>query len=360
MGKRIEVSTQTVEQLVNLYKEEEKSLKELSALHKLSITKIRNILIENGVKLRKTGTHNYFTTDGRKVKDVHKEVIKAYKSGRSLRKVAAEYGVSYQTISNILDQHKVTRRSKGSYGKLSEKDKQKICKKYDTTNIRELADTFEVSVATILKVLKASDVEVTHGRKYKLDQEAFDDLDKTNAYWLGFLYARGNIKSQNHFDIYFHDDMAPIVKRFRSFLQSNQPFLTVRLRSKTNGKEYILNRLAISSTKLVSKLCDLGVNKVSDISYPKQITKNKLDKEFITGYFDGCGTIHNNRPDPFIQLRSNVAFLGAVNKIIAKNTGKLTHEIIKSDFNSTYGKLRYTGKDSVTKVKKFLGQGNKR
>jgi transposase len=360
MGKRIEVSTQTIEQLVYQYKEEEKPLKELSALHALSITKIRNILIENKVKLRKTGTHNYFTTDGRKVKDVHKEVIKAYKAGKSLRKVALDFGVSYQTISNILDEHKIDRRSKGSYGKLTEKDKQKICKKYDTTNIRSLAESFDVSVATVLKVLKASNIEVTHGRKYKLNQEAFDELNETNAYWLGFLYARGNIKSQNHFDIYFHDNMAPIVNRFRTFLQSNQPFLIVNLRSRTSEKEYVLNRLAISSTKLVSKLCELGVNKVSDISYPKQITNDKLDKEFIAGYFDGCGTICNNRPDPYIQLRSNIAFLGTINKIIAKNTGKLKHEIIKSDFNSTYGKLRYTGKDSVTKVKKFLGRENKR
>jgi len=359
MGKHITISPQTIEQLQVLYKDQEKSLKELAALHKLSITKVRNLLIENGTKLRKTGTHNYITPEGKKVKDMHKEILQEYKSGKSLRKVASLFNVSYQTISNILTEHKIPRRSKGNYGKLSDKQKKVICKLYDTTNIRELATEYDVSIATILKVLKASGIEITHGRKYKLNQEIFDELTPKSAYWLGFLYARGNIKSQNHFDIYFHDNMKPIIERFRKFLQSNQPFLTVNLKNKTNNKEYTLNRLAISSTKLVTRLTQLGVDKVSHISYPRYISKQNLDKEFITGYFDGCGLLNNNQPIPYLQLRSNVKFLSTINNIIKKSTkGKLKYEIIDSEFNPIYGKLRYTGKEDVQKVKNFISVGS--
>ena len=358
MEKRMQVSNRTTAQLKTEYLKQEKSLKELAALHCLSITKIRSLLLKEKVKLRKTGTHNYFTSEGRKVSDLHSGIIKSYKTGKSLRKVAAEFGVSYQTVSNILVTHNESRRGKGSYGKLTEQQKTTICEQYDTTNIRKLANTFDVSVATILKTLKASGVEVTHGRKYKLNQKAFDNLDTASAYWLGFLFARGNIKSQNHFDVYFHDNMKEIVKKFRSFIQSTQPFLAVNLKSKNNNKEYTLNRLAISSTKLVTRLSQLGVDKVSHIKYPKFITKQGLDKDFITGYFEGCGQLKNNQPEPYIQLRSNMEFLAAINKVITKNTeGRLKYEIVSSEFNPIYGRLRYTGKDNVSKVKMFIGIG---
>jgi len=360
MGKHIEVTPQTVKQLQLLYVKQENSLKELSVLHRLSITKIRNLLLENGIKLRKTGTHNYITTNGQKVKDLHSEIIKEYKTGKSLRRVAATHGVSYQTISNVLAEHKVLRRGKGSYGKLTDKQKKRICKLYDTTNIKELANENSVSVATILKILKSSGIAVTHGRKYKLNQEVFDELNPQNAYWLGFLFARGNIKSQNHFDIYFHDSMKDTVEKFRKFLMSNQPFLTVCLKNSTNNKKYTLNRLAVSSTKLVNKLTALGVDKVSQIEYPKYVSKQNLDREFITGYFDGCGLLKNNQPVPYLQLRSNVKFLNTINKVITKNTpGKLQCDIINSSFNPIYGLLRYTGKESVYKVKKFITLGSK-
>ena len=55
MGKRVEVSAQTIEQLKTGYKDREMSLKELSEEHGLSITKIRNLLIKNKVTVPQTG-----------------------------------------------------------------------------------------------------------------------------------------------------------------------------------------------------------------------------------------------------------------------------------------------------------------
>jgi len=146
-------------------------------------------------------------------------------------------------------------------------------------------------------------------RKYKVNENFFDELNEKSVYWLGFLYADGYVRLK--------DGKSGEVKLKLCETDKNhiQKFLNDISSDKTincgvDGKSKFCS-VSVYSNKMVNSLINLGCvnNKTQKIRLPK--IKMELMNHFIRGYFDGDGSISKvkNRPNSFcVSICSNINF----------------------------------------------------
>lgn len=126
---------------------------------------------------------------------------------------------------------------------------------------------------------------------YHCNYEYFKDIDtEEKAYWLGFIYADGNVnKAQNTLRINLQvNDSNHLVKLNKS-IGGN---FSVRIYDEVHkDKSYPMSQILIYSTSMVKDLMSYGVfpNKTDKIIFP-DLPEN-LIRHFIRGYFDGDGSI---------------------------------------------------------------------
>lgn len=126
---------------------------------------------------------------------------------------------------------------------------------------------------------------------YHCNYEYFKDIDtEEKAYWLGFIYADGNVnKAQNTLRINLQvNDSNHLVKLNKS-IGGN---FNVRIYDEVHkDKSYPMSQILIYSTSMVKDLMSYGVfpNKTDKIIFP-DLPEN-LIRHFIRGYFDGDGSI---------------------------------------------------------------------
>lgn len=169
-------------------------------------------------------------------------------------------------------------------------------------SICKLAEEYHLSKTIIANRLRQSgyDVENEH-IKVKFNEHIFDIIDsEEKAYWLGFIYADGNINTHKSSKMSYtliialkSTDFKHLEKfcDFINYSKSNIKFINKKL----NEKQYQQCRLEVHSKHLWESLNNLGVvpNKSLIIQFPKEsIFSNKsLIRHFIRGYFDGDGCI---------------------------------------------------------------------
>lgn len=128
----------------------------LSVNHKLGLSKVRQVLVDAGVEIRKKGSSRF---DANRAE----EMSKLYEEGQTLQQIGARYSLSRERVRQILRSagiESLGRREKtGSDAALSAKER-KIAKAYD--NGRKPADImkeFGVSYVLFRSILKRAGVE---------------------------------------------------------------------------------------------------------------------------------------------------------------------------------------------------------
>ena len=166
-------------------------------------------------------------------------------------------------------------------------------KKISRKDLANLIGITEYSLIEYLKYKKLS----TSPRIYFLSSikhDIFDVIDtEEKAYLLGFYIADGCITGNRLCFTLSNDDIKHL-KKIRDLISPNSKlnFQPSRI-SKQNIKSNALCKLAISSSKIVNRLNELG------LGYKKTYLKksiintvpNNLMWHFIRGYFDGDGCI---------------------------------------------------------------------
>ena len=144
-------------------------------------------------------------------------------------------------------------------------------------------------------------------------------------YWLGFMYADGNIsKEGNRIEMRLSINDINHLEKFRKFLQ-----LTTEIRTgEINGIKFC--HLSVRNKHLWNKLNSLGCvpNKSLILNFPKiqLFTKKEYILHFIRGYIDGDGCLSLTKDNDKIRTRISIigteSFLTSVNKIFG-NKGYL-------------------------------------
>lgn len=168
-------------------------------------------------------------------------------------------------------------------GKLTDAEKIEVVRLYaDGWPCRQIADEYEVTDESIRCLLKRRDIK-RRTRKYTAN-EAFFDVIKTEsqAYWLGFLYADGNV-SKRTVAIALNQRDKKHLQQFQHDVSSNAP-----LEYRASNKSW---KARVHSDHMVQSLKQIGcVEKKSKVIQVPDID-GPLQHHFFRGHFDGDGWI---------------------------------------------------------------------
>lgn len=157
---------------------------------------------------------------------------------------------------------------------------------YCDHNLRvvDIANKFNCSKNVIRQNIN-TETKKAHYSKYKIDNTYFERIDTNDkAYFLGLLYADGNMNGYTTFRIALHKNDTYILEIFKKYLKS-----THKLIPHDNA-----SLLQIANKKMYNDLIKLGLipNKSLVLKFPDQnILPVNLRSHFIRGYFDGDGCI---------------------------------------------------------------------
>lgn len=229
----------------------------------------------------------------------------------------------------------------------------------DQRSLTKLGEKYGIKRQTLSKHLKNRGYEViNYQNKIRCDENVFDKIDNEEAsYWLGFLYADGNISSTgNRLEVRLSIKDIGHLEKFRSFLK-----LSTEIRTGVcNGNGFC--HLAIRNKHLWNTLNNLGCSprKSLILKFPKlnifKGNKKELIKHFIRGYVDGDGCLclykqTNGSIRTELNLVGTLDFVTYINKLF-KNIGYIRNKSCKNWENKSYS-LSFSNVPS-RKIARFL------
>ena len=168
--------------------------------------------------------------------------------------------------------------------------------------------------------------------KYNFNENYFSNIDsEEKAYWLGFLFADGNIY-KNQMTLKLKQTEISHLEKFKLALNSDH---TIH-----NGKNYISNKskyknvgyysaLLISNMQFTKDLISLGCvpNKSLIVEFPS--ISYDLSRHFIRGVFDGDGCIsfikNNSKYKRFNIISGSEKFINSIKFILEKEINASIH-----------------------------------
>ena len=178
-------------------------------------------------------------------------------------------------------------------------DKIKIVDLYkdENMNYKQISRKYGVDRETIKRLIESSGISIRNprhsNRKYLINDTYFKNIDtEEKAYWLGMLYADGNVKSmtdknsQKLIKLTQHSKDRYILEEFKRCLGSTHPIV--------DSKRSECSDFYFCNVEIYEDLLKLGcIPKKSLILVPPNIDQvpTIFIRHFIRGFFDGDGSI---------------------------------------------------------------------
>ena len=183
-------------------------------------------------------------------------------------------------------------------------------------NIKEIASILNIDRHIIGKYIRFKGYVYSKYNKCSINSNIFNIIDtEEKAYWLGFLYADGNISiKENRIELSLSEKDKEHLEKFKTFLSYKG---NIYFKQKT--KSY---RILFRDSQIHKDLIKLGCipRKSLILKFPikKQVPK-KLIFHFIRGYFDGDGYIRDSKSAIEITLLGTKEFLRSILDILKIN-----------------------------------------
>lgn len=195
----------------------------------------------------------------------------------------------------------------------------------------------------------------TVNRKYTIDENSFDILDKNSLYWLGCLYGDGSVfgnSKANYIALHGHSNDVEHGYLFKYFLKSEHP---VKILKKKKGYYF-----SFASSKMINRLFELGLhqNKTHTMKYPNYIPY-EFQSHFIRGLFDtdGCICVRKRKGYNTLQgtfsITMNKDMLEATKDILIEQLG-ITPTSLRLVNNTKSYVLSYEGNKRLRKIYEWL------
>lgn len=157
--------------------------------------------------------------------------------------------------------------------------------------------------------------------RYKHNEKYFENIDNSKkAYWLGFLYADGNITKRDYkrnwegynFELSLKNSDGLHVQTFAKEIDCDVPIKDKKVTLEKYGIFYskrLMFFCKIFAENLIEKGC--VPNKSLILKFPKyDIVEENLISHFIRGYFDGDGCVWYGYKPSNNQTACSVSFVG--------------------------------------------------
>lgn len=221
------------------------------------------------------------------------ENVNAYElkiQGISTKEISIKAGVSVDSVRRYLKS--IDNNCVRPYRTIDKVDIQDCINMYNSGNTcQQIGNKYNVSRQKISEILKENNVEVKRKDLIYIDETLFDSIDnEEKAYWLGFMYADGNIDSNKKvIAVNLSEKDSDHLEKFRKFLKYDHELMHV-----FDGKHYKC-RLSVTNHYMWNTLNNYGCTprKSLTVKFPnKSIFKDEsLIRHFIRGYWDGDGTL---------------------------------------------------------------------
>lgn len=227
-------------------------------------------------------------------------------------------------------------------------------------SMESIARYYAISPSSITRLLVRNGAKTNRGnRRYNLNEAYFEKIDTPNkAYFLGFLYADGNVSSLrgNRMSITLQGRDKHILESFANELEFNGKLILISLSQQSThvqGRKIITRqnhiRLRVNSKKIVGDLINLGCvpRKSLILKFPteNQVSKH-LIRHFIRGYFDGDGCVSLTKKYISVQFSGTMDMLSGIQKTLNTYANMPIRAISKlnSIFSLNYGTSLYSQK----------------
>lgn len=254
---------------------------------------------------------------------------------------------------------------------------EKVIEMYKSnTTLENIGKYFKIRRSTISTILKDNGVKVKNNtdyktseelatnRKYNFDQSFFEEINTEHkAYWLGFIYADGNVYIKNYNEGKSKGGKLEIgLKRsdeyhLHNFIKDIQADVSVEYRDiLLNENKYEACRVNINSIRLAKDLIKHGCipNKSLQLKFPKTVPTHLLH-HFIRGYIDGDGCIAFYSYEKFdsfhVGILGTKEFLESL-KIELQDNGIKSNKINRE--KSKAFSMNLTGRDNLVKLYDYL------
>ena len=240
----------------------------------------------------------------------------------------------------------------------------------DGKSIKYITKILHTSQKLTRKILTDNNIKINsraeHSRKYVCDFDFFETIDtEEKAYWLGFLYADGNVlfeynkygKIRNaKFVLKLKRDDESHIYKFKETINSSHPVRQLTEKIKGRIREYYASLLQINNIKFINDLVDKGCvpRKSLKLTFPEKLP-SILYRHFIRGYFDGDGCvsfkIYNNQKQFSVIILGTYDFLFELKNILELNDIKCSD--VKSYDSRTF-RLAMYGWDNLHKLYNYF------
>lgn len=233
----------------------------------------------------------------------HNQVLQMFEMGLSQTRIAESMGVPLGAVKRVV-------RSKypDFQGRKFLPVKDIVSKYKSGASASELADAHETTIATIQSRLTEAGIELRPAgeerRKHFFNNEYFEVIDtEDKAYWLGFLFADGNVSARmKDVSIVLADKDRGHLEKFLDAVDYEGPGCIMDLSSDGFTLNFKYSKVSLRSTKMAQDLVDKGClpNKSIDCGAPLGLP-DELTKDFLRGLVDGDGYV-SARGLPSIEI----------------------------------------------------------
>ena len=277
------------------------------------------------------------------------KIIELYESRLKINEIANILNIDRRTVVSVLKKDKSI-----NYESTKNRPSLKTIKRNDEVidlylnknkSIHEISDILNLNRKTISKILKDNNIEIKmlndytkKKRKYLFDTDIFKQINtEEKAYWLGFLYADGDVSSDGYtISLHLQESDYEHLVKFKNFLQCEN----IKIEHKTH-KGNKSCRLRIYSIIMNHDLQKLGCvpKKSLILKFPtlEQVPKH-LISHFLRGYFDGDGCICISNKQAHFTIIGTPEFLNGYEYYILKTLNRQNpnkRKKSKADHNRT-------------------------
>lgn len=215
-------------------------------------------------------------------------------------------------------------------------------------SLTKISEKYGIRRQTLSKHLKDLGVTIINYQNIpRLNERVFDNMcTEEQFYWLGFLYADGNISSTgNRLEVRLSLNDLDHLEKFRTFLNLN-----TEIRTGINSQNYKFCHLSVRNKHIWESLNSLGCipRKSLVLKFPElSLFGNKENiLHFIRGYVDGDGCLsYYKKPNKKsyrtkLSIIGTESFLKSINMLFGnkgylfKNSTNNTYELSFSDVSS--------------------------
>jgi hypothetical protein len=175
----------------------------------------------------------------------------------------------------------------------------------DGVSIKELSKKYDRAESSVRDLIKRRGVKLRPltevNRKFEIHEDFFNVIDTDEkAYFLGFLYADGNVKTnKNMVVLVLKESDREILERLNKLIHVDKPLFLEK--NKRDGDRENTVGIRICNKNITEKLIKHGChpNKTFTLTFPEWLNES-LYSSFIRGYFDGdgyIGIIRDSRKD---------------------------------------------------------------